>query len=479
MPATAVGWWVCGSGWSLHGRTEIQVIEDMDLKASADPTKHFFVEMITRDITLEDSILDLIDNSIDSAWRASGSHNLGLEDETDLSEFSISIRTEGGEFQIKDNCGGMTLDDAINHAFSFGRRPTAKLDDYSIGVYGIGMKRAVFKIGRRVRIHSTVDDEDGGQIAFSVPIDVPKWMESDEPPWDFDIDPSEPQTENGVDIFVGELTAGAAASFENPAFLERLERTIARDYALHLERGLNVRINGEPITGTQIEFLQSDDFVPMRVSYSDTDGDEPVDVEIVGGMAAPPPEGTEPEDTKEREYHRFGWYVACNGRIVLAGDKTNVSGWGLPDWPNWHPQYSGFLGIVFFSASNASALPLTTTKRSVDVTSDIFLRARPRMRELTKKWTSYTNVRKQVLERAKEKERMARAVAIRDVARRDEVVLPRLRRPTPVRVANVHYSVPVVRMKRLAEALGKITMPYREVGLKSFDYTYEDLIGDE
>ncbi len=453
--------------------------DDGQLKASADPTKHFFVDMITRDITLEDSILDLIDNSVDSAWRASGSHHLGLDDDTDLSTFSISIDTSTTEFRIIDNCGGMTLDDAVNHAFSFGRRPDAQLEDYSIGVYGIGMKRAVFKIGRKIRISSTVEDEDGSRMGFTVPIDVLRWMESDDPPWDFDIDDSQPQRENGVVVEVKNLTPGAAASFDNPAFIDRLERTIARDYALHLERGLNVSVNGKDIAGARIEFLQSEEFVPMRVSYSDRKGGEPVTVEIVGGMAAPPPEGTEPEDMREREYDRYGWYVACNGRIVLAGDKSSVSGWGLPDWPTWHPQYSGFLGMVFFSASNASALPLTTTKRSVEVTSEIFLRARPRMRELTKQWTSYTNMRKQALERAKEKEQKAKAVAIRDVESRAEAVLPRLVRAPRTRVANVNYSVPVSRMKKLAEALGRITMPYREVGMKSFDYTYDDLVGDE
>ena len=448
-------------------------------RASADPTKHFFVEMITRDITLEDSILDLIDNSVDSAWRVSGSHPLGLDDDTDLSAFSIVIDASATSFRITDNCGGMTLDDAADHAFSFGRRPDTQPEDYSIGVYGIGMKRAVFKIGRRIRISSTVADEDDSRIAFAVPIDVLKWLESDDPPWDFDIDESEPLPENGVVVEVEDLKPGAAASFDNPLFIERLERTIARDYALHLERGLNVSVNGKDVSAASIEFLKSDEFVPMRVSYSDTKEDEPVTIEIVGGMAAPPPEGTEPEDTKEREYDRFGWYVACNGRIVLAGDKSSVSGWGLDDWPNWHPQYTGFLGIVFFSASNASALPLTTTKRSVDVTSEVFLRARPRMRELTKQWTSYTNVRKQALERAKEKEQVAKAVAIREVETRAQVILPRLVSVPRTRVANVNYSVPVTRMKALAEALGKITMPYKEVGVRSFDYTYDDLVGDE
>ena len=45
-------------------------------KVGANPTKAFFVTMITRDITLEDCILDLIDNSVDGAWRSEGSRGV-------------------------------------------------------------------------------------------------------------------------------------------------------------------------------------------------------------------------------------------------------------------------------------------------------------------------------------------------------------------------------------------------------------------
>lgn len=38
-------------------------------KAAANPTKAFFVRMITRDISLADCILDLIDNNHDEAKR--------------------------------------------------------------------------------------------------------------------------------------------------------------------------------------------------------------------------------------------------------------------------------------------------------------------------------------------------------------------------------------------------------------------------
>ena len=42
------------------------------------PTKKFFIEMITRDISIEDAIIDLLDNSIDGANRINPSNYSGL-----------------------------------------------------------------------------------------------------------------------------------------------------------------------------------------------------------------------------------------------------------------------------------------------------------------------------------------------------------------------------------------------------------------
>ena len=125
------------------------------------------------------------------------------------------------------------------------------------------------------------------------------------------------------------------------------------------------------MVGWQIGLRQSDEFAPMRVDYEDRLEDDEVRVEIIGGMAAPPPESIDPSEDDEGD-KRFGWYVVCNGRIVLAADKSNVSGWGTDDWPQWHYQYSGFIGIILFTAPNAVALPLTTTKRSVETSSERF-----------------------------------------------------------------------------------------------------------
>ena len=449
-----------------------------DARADASPTKEFFVNMITRDINLEDSILDLVDNSIDAAWQTAGSHAMTLADETDLSQFKISLTLSEERFAITDNCGGMTLDNAVNYAFSFGRKAYQQHEDFSIGVYGIGMKRAVFKLGRVIRIRSQFVEEDSSALAFAVPINVPTWLDDDGPSWDFDIEEDEVREGNGVEIVVTDLTLAARTAFENPAFVENLRRIMARDYSLYLARGLNIEVGDKLIVGANVELARSDDFSPMRIAYEDAQNGETVSVELLGGMAAPPPDSVEPDERFDGD-KRFGWYVACNGRIVMAADKSTVAGWGTDDWQQWHRQYAGFIGIVLFSASDTAALPLTTTKRSVDQTSEVYRGAQLKMRDLSKEWIAYTNIRKQALEEAKEKEAAARAVPIGQVEIRPALVLPTLNVRKVEKPANVHYSVPVKRMKRLAKAMGNINLAYREVGVRSFEYTYNDLVGEE
>ena len=65
------------------------------------------------------------------------------------------------------------------------------------------------------------------------------------------------------------------------------------------------------------------------------------------------------------------------------------------------------------------------------------------------------------------------------VAKRTVAVLPRFTATKLAEpVANVNYSVPLVRLKRLAKAMGRANLAYRDVGLKSFDYAYDDMVGE-
>ena len=99
--------------------------------ANANPERRFFVDLITRDISLEDAILDLIDNAIDSLVRTrkinlyhdvvnatTPKRNNGLGE--------IKIRLSAKQFEIEDNCGGIRFESARDDIFRFGHRTRTK-----------------------------------------------------------------------------------------------------------------------------------------------------------------------------------------------------------------------------------------------------------------------------------------------------------------------------------------------------------------
>lgn len=136
----------------------------MDNIVKASPTKEFFVNMLVRDILLKQAIIELIDNSIDGA-RGTRKNNqyLGLK---------ISIEFNNNKFVIEDNCGGIPLDVAANYAFRFGRPKTIQSGDTeTTGIFGIGMKRALFKMGNYFSIHSTTRTTE-----FQLDLDVKEWL---------------------------------------------------------------------------------------------------------------------------------------------------------------------------------------------------------------------------------------------------------------------------------------------------------------
>lgn len=439
-------------------------------RARAYPTKTFFVRMLTRDISLDDCILDLVDNSIDGARALAGTHGESLEVSDALSNFRIDIEITDHSFSVTDNCGGINLDDAVNYAFTFGRRPDDPTDDFSVGVYGIGMKRALFKLGSNVQIRSTYSD-NGELRSFAVPIDVDEWLDEDD--WDFRIEESNVADAAGVEIHVGDLHPDTARAFGSPQYLRRLTASLSRDYMLPLMHGLTITLNGKAVVGKQLALIEGDDFEPMRTSYRDGD----VQIEILAGMAGSPPDDVSPEEPGRGD-DTSGWYVFCNGRAVLTADRTQVTGWGT-DVPRWHTQYSGFVGVVLFSARNPGLLPMTTTKRSVDTSSGVYARALGKMVAPARAWVAYTNARKSDISAARERERAAVPTAISQVALRPSLTLPTVTRSSEAEMANVNYAVPLKRMRALAKGFGRSSMSYRDVGLKSFDFAFDELADDD
>jgi len=152
--------------------------------ADGRPTKAFFVGMLTRDIDLSDAILDLLDNCLDGVVRKKGSKEKEWDDFDYYKGYYATINIKKNLFSIEDNCGGIPRKVAENYAFRMGRVPNSEDKNESlatVGIYGIGMKRAIFKMG----CEATVTTKNNGS-AYRVKI-LPEWA-NDANNWDFPIE---------------------------------------------------------------------------------------------------------------------------------------------------------------------------------------------------------------------------------------------------------------------------------------------------
>lgn len=353
-------------------------------KALAIPTKQFFVSMLTRDISLADAILDLIDNCLDGALRCSDGG------EVDYSKHWVSIRLDEERFVIEDNCGGIPRDIAKNYAFKMGREPDddRDLDSETIGMYGIGMKRAIFKMGREAKVRTLHEDD-----AFEVPISS-AWLENKD--WDplpiLDADAESRLAEPGTSIEVVELYPGVATHFSHVSFINDLRTSIAEHFTMFLQRGLSISVNGDSIEPIRVEVLVTDDEEgPAPYVFQKEIGDVMVSITVglnTGRGLADDEE--EPEFERDRSSATAGWTVFCNDRAVIVGDKSRLTGWG-DGIPLYHYQFSIITGIIEFRAKDAEKLPVTTTKRALDTSSDVWLQALVKMKEGMRVWINYTN----------------------------------------------------------------------------------------
>lgn len=383
--------------------------------AKANPTKRFFVDMLTRDIELGDAILDLLDNCIDGVLRKIND-NQDLQSSSPYSGFEANITLNENYFQIVDNCGGMSLNLAENYAFRFGRPDDSRdVGIPTVGVYGIGMKRALFKIGLDSVIESRHEDTH-----FKVHI-TPKWLTQDVE-WELPIDIVKDDREgvaDGVTITINKLHKGIQKSFDPSAgnFAVPLKELIKTHYAYILKKGFKVTVNGEKITPADMRVLVDKTSSKQKISpyvyQAEYDG---VKVEMVLGMY----EKFATEDESEemlygiRSRSTAGWTIICNDRIVLNNDTTHLTGWGEAGVPAYHSQFIAISGVVKFISSDASKLPVTTTKRGIDQNSELYSSVKDIMREALKHFTSFTNQWKSQTEERVQMQKSAQSVELQE-----------------------------------------------------------------
>lgn len=351
--------------------------------ADAHPTKEFFVRMLVRDIELKDALLDLLDNCVDGALRQKKDE---LEKPKPYEGFWCDIKLKDGKIEIHDNCGGISKELATDYAFRMGRKDTERdADIATVGMYGIGMKRAFFKAGRSAHVLTQTNED-----CFSVKIPE-NWLDIDE--WHFEITDHEREVmkENGTHITIENLHDKVKEQiFSNDStFSEDISSEISTHFAYIMERGFNFKVNGNIVKPKKISFALSEKIKPF-IYEADIDD---VSISMIVGFRDPMISEEDEDKEKRTKFKQedAGWTVICNERVVLLNDKTRMTGWGDTGIPQYHSQFITISGIVEFRSKNAERLPLTTTKRGLDANSDIFLYVKHFMREGMTLFIRHTN----------------------------------------------------------------------------------------
>ena len=359
----------------------------------ATPVKSFFVDMLTRDIELVDAILDLLDNCVDGILRLKG--DCSDQTPTPYEDFEAEIKFDASSFSISDNCGGIPWR-LHDYAFRMGKVAENRDSDLpTVGVYGIGMKRAIFKIGRQCLI-STKHEEDCYEVEIT-----PEWIEQSDN-WKLPVfESSQPDKEDGTTIVIGELNENIETLFDEDKenFVRELIRKIETHYAFIIAKGFRVTVNGQKIEPkpTKLIFVETENergtdiAIRPYIYQTEVDG---VNIFLSVGFTRPIPSQEEINDEQEEKRYSSmdaGWTIICNDRAVLYCDRTELTGWGEERVPRYHTQFIAISGIVEFQSNDASKLPTTTTKRGIDASSALYLQVKNKMREGIKIFTDFTN----------------------------------------------------------------------------------------
>lgn len=432
------------------------------------PTKALFIEMLTRDIQLVPAILDLVDNAIDGARRLRG--------EGSFKGLSVRVQVSPRQLRVVDNCGGIEVDLARRYAFRFGRPLAAPSVRHSIGRFGVGMKRAFFKLGRRFHVESVA-----ARSSFAITVDVPKWAQHDR--WEFEFDKVQRHrksnaTERGTTVVVSDLHEDVAEELGLTNFRNSLGNQIRARLQDALDRGMAITVNQIPVNARPLELLDDEKIAPAhRRKVYRRSGAKPVVVELYCGLGA--------SEGKEARA-RAGWHVFCNGRLVLEADKSAVTGWGEhreTRIPGFHGQYNYFRGFAYFDCDDPDRLPWNTTKTGLDQDSPIYRAVRLEMMNLMRPVIDFLNKLKEEKQQTTVTgeegplEMIVKASGTSTLPKtktRDTFATPRVKKPKapsgPV-MQGIQYDAPYDKVVIAMRTLRVRT--YRAVGKETFNYYFE------
>ncbi|HEC75660.1 MAG TPA: ATP-binding protein [Thermoplasmatales archaeon] len=304
-------------------------IEEID----ATPNKKVLMS-ISKDIDLYHGICEMIDNSIDN-WKINGM----------IEELRINLFFDEGDNKIEyeDNSGGIR-EDILSMIIQPGGTERT-LDEETIGIFGVGSKRALIALAG----YSETISRYGSDDTFKIIIDE-DWLSNES--WKvkkFKTD----DIEHGKTRF---LLKQLKFRIDDKV-INDIKQKIAETYFYYIkEHGVKIKVNGvtlAPIIFDRWAYPPGRE--PRRYIFNiPCENEEYIKVELLVGLML--------ESSQTGEY---GFDVYCNDRMILKNVNDYRLGFKSSMLGQPHPTVAWFKGIIRLNGKNRF-MPWNSSKSNID-----------------------------------------------------------------------------------------------------------------
>ena len=326
----------------------------------ASPSKRLFLSIIA-DYDLNRSVCELVDNALDAWVRHNRDQAIDIRIVLDERQQTITV---------EDNAGGLAREE-LRYIVGPGQTGTSPSDE-TIGIFGVGTKRAVVALSQDVRIRTRRLAETTFQLEFD-----DAWLEDDS--WElpiFEVD----------DILEGTtiLELQRLRILVTQEAIESLKEYLCTTYARFLANNQAViSVNDDRISPRFFEnWAYPPKFCPRRyVGTLNTQDNQIVRVEALAGL-------TRESSPAAGEY---GVYFYCNDRLVARALKSFEVGFtkGIAGLP--HPKVSLTRVLVFLNG-DARSMPWNSSKSDLNTRHEVFIALHNWLIQVVKDYASLSRI---------------------------------------------------------------------------------------
>ncbi|MHB8084837.1 MAG: ATP-binding protein [Dehalococcoidia bacterium] len=325
-------------------------------EVSALPSKRIYYSIIA-DYELNRSICELIDNALD-LWVLGG--------KSALLKINIDMNVQQQVIEVSDNAGGVS-GQKLSLLLAPGETSN-RPEDETIGIFGVGTKRAVVALAQEVTITTRHNSGNTCEVTFD-----DRWLETAD--WQlpyYEVDPINP----GMTRIMLQRLRSPISKEDIDSLREHLSVT----YAKFLKSGLvEIYLSPENIKPKEFtNWAYPPTFEPR--CYKATiimPKNRQVEFEAIAGL-------TTESSPVSGEY---GIYIYCNDRLVGRAIKSIDVGFvkGLAGLP--HPRVS-IMRVIISLKGSADLMPWNSSKSDINPKHNTFLAFRDWLLQITKEYAS-------------------------------------------------------------------------------------------